>query len=608
MKHYLLLLLLLTSMLHAQDGLVPEVTDSDPPAPAAPLVPGGTSTAQPATPGAIEPAAVQTPATIFTAADDLLTTFRLLDPDQLDGVSDLIGAAGSVGFTVRELAESDAFIFIIAGQSNASGASNTGIVPATGSLPNVKFIRAGQAIFDEHLANNTNAWGTVNADDYSAGLAIAAKWQARINGGEALPDLYLANLSASSAGFGSGNPAQNDARYLWRTDGERPDGTLLDDTLPRRFVQSVGGALDDLIGSGKRVVIGGVLWIQGESDATNANAAADMTRQLSLLFNTIDGVTRIDTPVLWLKLGSNSASYPANGAVNEAMSSVFSSRSGLMIDVVDAPHYDVLDAGRAGPFAASNYNVYEDGVHYNESSINYIADTVIDHISAGNFGMDYFADAAELEEEELPVQVVGLTGTGDNIQYVNGTLSKITATDDFQSYLFNESVSGDFTIELEVSSAHSVFLSADSVQGVDYNNADFSILSIANAAIKGNTAKGWPGNAEITNSIVGDRVIAINRSDGVVTLRYREANSNVFIDGATLVDSSSSGDVYFSVTLFQSDASVDLAGVTIPSVADASLPIPIGTGAAAGPSLYYDGVNLRFKDEHGVISTITVDP
>lgn len=511
---------------------------------------------------------------------------------------------------VSSLMATDAFVLLLGGQSNADGATNSGIIPVTGMLPNVKFVRSGGNTFESHVSGNTNAYHTTYAGNYSIALAIATRWQGRINDGEDLPDLYIANISASSSGFGSDNPNQSNTRYLWRLDKTTPTGGAVTNSLVDRFDSAVSDAIAALVSSGKRVVIGGEIWFQGEADSTSQPAADDMARQLGLLFNHKDGVTNINTPVVWARLRSNSPNYPAIQTVNDAMMSTFSQRPSLALDAFDAPHYNESDDAQTGNFNAANFGVFEDGVHYNEHTIDYFADTIMDYFFQGNFGFDHFSQPVVADVINADEVVIAPSGTGVNVEINGNLVSKVdTSVDAFEKFLLNDNAEADFSFSVTTKQDESVILSASLSSSTGYLDSNFAIYRVVASGgdnqIKYTTQLGLSNNNLAAQNLTGNHVLTISRMDGVIRFSHRPEGSLIETVLPSPANSSESGIIYLSLYLFQGTATAELSDL----VKSGALATDIELFTPNGVTRIYsdDGVSLKFEDASGLISNITLE-
>lgn len=277
----------------------------------------------------------------------------------------------------------DAAVALVLGQSNAEGAETT---PSVGPLANVHMMPTAARAFapfstvpQNGLVRN-NLFRTLTAARANPATSLALAWQARIDAGEALPDLYIIHCAGGGQGVSARveqadasrwNPARaksagagaaSSEEYRAPADGvEDPDASLFD--LARDAARA---GVSALFREGLRPRVLGALWLQGEADATHVLSAREYGPGLGQVHAGLkEALATPSLPFFPAYLATQS--YVATGEVRAQTDAflAFAPHSEY-VDIRNAPHFD---AG-AGP----DFGVYIDGRHYNAASHDWLAE------------------------------------------------------------------------------------------------------------------------------------------------------------------------------------------------------------------------------------------
>lgn len=259
-------------------------------------------------------------------------------------------------------------VFILGGQSNADGeADSAGLSPPLSDPQNDVLYYQG----------NGNPSDSVPENEWMSLQPGGAQ-----DVGEFGPEVSFGRTMADAIG----SPDQTVAVVKWATGGSTlanqwaagGDGTLSGDgTAYSSFQNTVDSALadlvlDGLVGPGDDIMLGGMLWMQGESDATFPNAAADYLTNLSIFLDDVRETFGGDLPVAIGRLSSSMTDLCDGGdcsglqtvrAAQEALAAA--DPLNLLVDtdalsMLDGLHFDA--AGQVGlgeAFAAAMLSVPE---------------------------------------------------------------------------------------------------------------------------------------------------------------------------------------------------------------------------------------------------------
>ncbi len=197
----------------------------------------------------------------------------------------------------------DVAVFINIGQSNSEG--GTQMRSTFGPLSNVYMMRTA-----------TRDWSPYDLTDQGGGSypwnvfrdpggprpniahAVAEQWQARIDGGETLPDLYVITCAHGGQGFSTKLVANSNR---WHTDYKQgPEGEGNPDwEMPVEGVQNINASLYELLyqavkkgcaklyAAGKRPRILPIMWVGAEAEAIRSEAASKEIATNYILFHNL---------------------------------------------------------------------------------------------------------------------------------------------------------------------------------------------------------------------------------------------------------------------------------------------------------------------------------
>jgi len=342
-----------------------------------------------------------------TALDDkqdLLAEGAFVDGDKtkLDGLD---GAPG----VLSNYSDGDVAVVIVGGQSNAVGVMGTALASAS----NVHVIGEGERAFIPYTATNSNAYQSSNSF-VNPTTALAEIWQSRIDGGASLPDLYIVTVASSGQGLSTQVNTVNGNR--WNPNSLKTDGASKwnypvngvadsDGSMYETARVCVQAGLEDIVTQGKRPVLLGALWVQGEEDAKNSNSGADYLANFQSVVSMFRSAAANDAIGVYpYKLFSVPAMFANKTDINTAFDVVAADDS--RVTVVDASLVASYDAGDASDLGIFN----GDGVHLvdvaHEEMIEQFLDLTID---AGAVGVVSSVN----HEESAPVELdfSGITHT-----------------------------------------------------------------------------------------------------------------------------------------------------------------------------------------------------
>jgi hypothetical protein len=253
-----------------------------------------------------------------------------------------------------------AALVIATGQSNADGTQTlpAGDEIASGDLPNVWTLdRATTVDASGWTDEATWVWVPFTSDRavYSltrplAGhfknftVEFAREWQARIDGGEALPDLYMPHLSWSGNGFANYNT--ND-RFNPLSDTHQGQGNIWQGSLKvHRW------ALTDLLSSNLGVAHLGVVNNQWEQDGGNAVGAANYLAMVQGWLHEFD--KQVGQPIPYGYYTPAATANPNYQTIRDQLLSI-NQRPSTSIDGMELPYF-VDNGGSNG--------IFTDSVHY----------------------------------------------------------------------------------------------------------------------------------------------------------------------------------------------------------------------------------------------------
>jgi hypothetical protein len=243
-------------------------------------------------------------------------------------------------------------------------------INACTNLPNVKGLsRAQNRVVGATVATWTNysCAGYNLGEEYNGGRAyhlaglFARRWQAAINAGAQLPNLYIVHIGWAGQGFQQADVG-HDRWWVGR------DATDIESLYP--LSQNVlARGIQNLQAAGKRPRIIGLHWNQWEAEAMNntVSSAADAQAKFSAFIASLRAVTGSAAYPIYLY-------RPRIFSVNNAASTSYVASAFTALASAPTPNVfqliDVVDATNAGgslvynSAASPNFGVYNDGVHY----------------------------------------------------------------------------------------------------------------------------------------------------------------------------------------------------------------------------------------------------
>ena len=269
-----------------------------------------------------------------------------------------------VNYAAFNRSTSAAFLICI-GQSNGSGTQLLPVDEEINSLPNVYFLAASTAVAGSKWTDeSTWGWSNFTSDASELNLVggsghrktftteVAREWQARIDAGENLPDLYLCHMSRGANGFGDSSPST--ARY-------NPNYFIGDRTsLWRGPLKLHSWALRNLLKTKASIVHLGLNNNQWEHDGREEVDIDAYLGYMQALLAEHDKVAGFKIPFSYFVPGTAGADgrYSGYQTVSANLAKI-SDRKVTALDVTELDTYDTSLTKRPG-----FYGVYHDGVHY----------------------------------------------------------------------------------------------------------------------------------------------------------------------------------------------------------------------------------------------------
>lgn len=300
------------------------------------------------------------------------------------GATGSTGADGANGTRPLKIAHAgyqwqadDVAFFIATGQSNAQGfdlVSDPATHPSpAGPLANVKVVKAqvDPIAFDDYSSTNNQYTETNGSTDAGSLQEFARVWQAEVDGGATIPDLYAISIADGAAGF-----EKNDGNRQWASDGLDDGGTPFTEFkgLWALYQNAIPLAIAAIRALGKEPVLVAHSWIQGEQDSdgdTSSLAYAANVEALYQMFSSVLGVDQI--PLYTAEIVSPGRTYRAR--INEAF------------DELRARHPSVVnikwaDFGSYNEDGTSNYGIFQtDNLHYTGTAQAYLAQRIYDRLA-----------------------------------------------------------------------------------------------------------------------------------------------------------------------------------------------------------------------------------
>lgn len=255
---------------------------------------------------------------------------------------------------------SDAAFMVVMGQSNAAGRDGTAVAAAA----NVHVMPRGTRAFAPYSNTDSNVAKSEGSDHINPLSSIAEEWQARIDGGADLPDLYIINISVGGRGLGATAPNNtwnpdliNSGGGVWPVAGTGVnDATNF--SLYTLADEAIRAGVAELVNAGRRPVHLGTIWNQWESDSQSDAAVETYANEIRRVRSMVDAALNIeDASFICWRPSSHSAAFDANrpymGEVIDDLSN--SERNVYTIDPEQSPQYT-----GAGP----QYGIFFDAVHY----------------------------------------------------------------------------------------------------------------------------------------------------------------------------------------------------------------------------------------------------
>tara|TARA_R110000822_G_scaffold44751_3_gene120012 strand:+ start:8 stop:1672 length:1665 start_codon:yes stop_codon:yes gene_type:complete len=271
------------------------------------------------------------------------------------------------------------------GQSNADGTQEYPAGEQMGEadrLANVYHLGRASAVFSNGQTgvwNDQSTWAWTNfisteennlcrraVGQYKNGTTeFAKKWQARIDGGEALPDLYITHFSYSGNGFHKDDATGTKSRFnpfeAFATSRENIwHGTQ---KLHR-------WSLENLLAANTGVVHLGILYNQWEHDSQDATAAINHRSWVQALLLEHDKISGIRTPLTYYVPSTDGFDGRFLGwETCKAGFEAIKDRLTVAINPRELAAYDTSVTTMNG-----YYGIYHDDVHYNSGSHTLLAE------------------------------------------------------------------------------------------------------------------------------------------------------------------------------------------------------------------------------------------
>ena len=303
------------------------------------------------------------------------------DGSELSGV---LGEEKRMDYTQLNVSSSQTVAYLnVMGQSNADGTQEypTGEQMST-ELTNVYHLKRSSAVasngqFGEWTDSTTWQWSNFisteennlcrrSVGQYKNGTTeFAKKWQARIDGGEELPDLYITHFSYSGNGFHKDDATGTKSRFnpfeAFATSRENIwHGTQ---KLHR-------WSLENLLAANTGVVHLGILYNQWEHDSQDATAAINHRSWVQALLLEHDKISGIRTPLTYYVPSTDGFDGRFLGwETCKAGFEDIKDRLTVAINPRELAAYDTSVTTMNG-----YYGIYHDDVHYNLGSHTLLAE------------------------------------------------------------------------------------------------------------------------------------------------------------------------------------------------------------------------------------------
>lgn len=351
---------------------------------------------------------------------------------------------------VNSFSENDVAMIIVTGQSNAEGYLDGEIIP-TETLNNIFVIKEGERTWSPYDSSNSNVFRSDRSNIYNPLNTIAREWQSKIDNGENLPDLYIANISYSGAGFSS-NINRSQFNPLRKTN----IGTLYPipqvgeiDTevsiyeLVRQVLQA---GVSDIISKELRPVYIGTIMSQWEADAKDIISVNNYINNIVSFRNMIDNTLGIDNAPFYYYTPI-SDNFEFKDEILESFKQFKKEHINIYeIDIKYYPKYNIQ---------LENYGIFYDTVHYLKEVHEWVANRFLENfnlnvkksISSSSNNLVEFVTASIDSSQTSDLSV------GDHVKFAkilfkNNTLSNIDL-DILSTYSTNplENSIGRFTLK-----------------------------------------------------------------------------------------------------------------------------------------------------------------
>lgn len=274
----------------------------------------------------------------------------------------IMGAAHKTAIVRQGLSATtagDMAFIVVMGQSNAMG--RHGLSPAV--APNVFVMPRGTRTLAPYSNTNSNVVDTEGSDHANPLTSIAEEWQARIDGGEALPDLAIINISLGGRGVGktaADNPWNpdliNSAGGTWPIAGLGVSAT--NHSLYALADEAIRAAVAEIEGNGNRPVHLATIWNQWEKDSQADQSAEEYPINIRRIRKMVDEALNIDNAsfVCW---NPTSLQAPVAGRRDHLSASI--------IDMVDSEtNVYLLDPRQAPNYTGTGaqQGIFFDEIHY----------------------------------------------------------------------------------------------------------------------------------------------------------------------------------------------------------------------------------------------------
>jgi hypothetical protein len=322
--------------------------------------------------------------------------------------------------------ENDVALSFFGGQSNCSG--EYGTAPAD-PLANVFVMKRQTSVFAAYDDADNNVYSTAKAGKAGALQEMARYWQARVDAGDEIPDLYAVAVSTGSAGFEADGTGAGDRE--WAHDLLDYTGTAFGENLSlwKMWMDSVRSAVEEIRKMGKNPVLMSITWIQGEEDARQELYSREYARNLFEFYRATSSILgREDLPFYMVEVLS-STYFPYNARINNAFQKLADTySSAVFIRWDDFADYDQTD---------SQLGIYGgDGIHYDADAQAYLSERVYDRLSVEEsepgeiFGKETDLDVSMMRQ--IPLNDISFVTVGSvtaNASTFDSKMSYVIRTD-----------------------------------------------------------------------------------------------------------------------------------------------------------------------------------